>query len=213
MLNFDNVSFPIAIGREASVLTEFSTAVVASASGHEQRMVDWSNARMRFDAGPGVRSEEDVAALVAFFRARQGRARSFRFRDPFDGNSSMTGGPVTPFDQPLGKADGLTRRFGLFKHYGDEVAEGTAAQKRPITRPVLGSICVGVDGVELTSGWVHLGMGVVQFDEPPAKDAVLTVGYEYDVPVRFANDTLEVGRATFKAGEIVSVPLIEVREV
>ena len=213
MGTFDNVNFPIAIGREASVLTEFSTAVVESASGHEQRMIDWSNARMRFDAGPGVRSEEDVATLVEFFRARRGRARCFRFRDPFDGSSSADGAPVTPFDQPLGVGTGLVTRFGLFKYYGGDGAAHTDAQRRPVTRPVAGTIRVGADGVELTSGWVHFGMGVIQFEEAPAKGTVLTVGYDYDVPVRFASDTLEVSRATFRAGEIPSVPLIEVREV
>lgn len=210
---FDNVNFPIAIGREASVQTEFSTAVVESASGHEQRMIDWSNARMRFDAGPGVRSEEDVTALIAFFRARQGRAKVFRFRDPFDGSSSSDGSPVTPFDQPLGTGTGLATRFGLAKYYGGEGAVHTDAQRRPVTRPVPGTIRVGVDGVEMTSGWVDFGMGVVMFDEAPPKGAVITVGFEYDVPVRFASDVLEVSRATFRAGEIPSVPLIEVREV
>ncbi len=207
MLHFDNVRFPIAIGREASVLTEFSTAVVESASGHEQRMVDWSNARMRYDAGPGLRSEADVAALTEFFRARRGAAKSFRFRDPFDGSSSPTGAPVTPLDQPLGTGDGLTTRFGLYKHYGP----GAEAQRRPITRAVVDTVCVAVNGVEVTN-WFHMGLGIIQFDEAPPKGAVLTVGYEYDVPVRFASDRLEVSRATFLAGEIASVPLVEVRE-
>ncbi|MEQ1687019.1 MAG: DUF2460 domain-containing protein, partial [Sphingopyxis sp.] len=59
---FDDVEFPIALGREAEIVTEFSTAIITGQSGAEQRAPDWDNARMRYDAGPGVRSEGDVAA-------------------------------------------------------------------------------------------------------------------------------------------------------
>jgi len=52
---FEDVRFPIAIGREASVEPAFSTAIVTTASGVEQRNSDWADARLRFDAGPGVR--------------------------------------------------------------------------------------------------------------------------------------------------------------
>ena len=48
--------------------------------------------------------------------------------------------------------------------------------------------------------------------EAPAAGVVLTAGYRFDVPVRFAEDRLEISRATFAAGEAVSVPLVEVRE-
>jgi uncharacterized protein (TIGR02217 family) len=51
----------------------------------------------------------------------------------------------------------------------------------------------------------------VLLDEAPAAGAVVTAGFLFDVPVRFADDRLEVSRATFLAGEIASVPLIEVR--
>src|SRR3546814_9519748 len=89
---FDAVDFPLAIGREAVVATEFSTQIVSSPSGHEQRASEWAEARMRYDAGPGIRSEADVRALTDFFSARRGAARAFRFRDPFDGSSAADGG-------------------------------------------------------------------------------------------------------------------------
>ena len=76
---FDAVDFPLAIGREAMVATEFSTHIVSSPSGHEQRASEWAEARMRYDAGPGVRSESDVRALADFFApgaARRGRFAS-----------------------------------------------------------------------------------------------------------------------------------------
>jgi uncharacterized protein (TIGR02217 family) len=205
MQAFDDVVFPLAIGREASVSPAFSTQTVESLSGHERRTSDWADARLSFDAGPGVRSEADVAELIAFFRARRGAARGFRFADPFDDRS---GAPVTPLDQRLGIGDGAKAQFQLCKYYGD----GDDAQQRIVTRPVAGTIRVAVDGVERTSGWSHAGKGVIAFDAAPAAGAVLTAGFRFDVPVRFAEDRLDVNRATFAAGEAPSVPLVEIRE-
>jgi uncharacterized protein (TIGR02217 family) len=202
---FDDVMFPIAIGAEASVSPGFSTNVVTSASGHEYRNANWSQARLRFDAGPGVRGEEELGELIGFFRARRGSAVGFRFRDPFDHSSNGMTGVPGPGDQPIGVGDGQRMSFALVKHYG-------AAEERRITRPVAGSVRVAVDGVERASGWSLDPLGVVRFDDPPANGAVVAAGYLFDVPVRFGEDRLEVNRATFLAGEAPSVPLIEVRE-
>jgi uncharacterized protein (TIGR02217 family) len=201
---YEDVRFPVALGREASAEPAFSTAVVTSASGAEQRNSDWADARLRFDAGPGVRGEADLHALIAFFRARRGAAVAFRFEDPFDNSSNgMTGAPGAA-DQWLGAGDGVRTEFALVKHYG--------GQERRITRPVAGSVRVAVAGVERATGWTLAPLGLVRFDEPPADGAEVEAGYRFDVPVRFAEDRLAVSRATFEAGEIPSVPLIEVRE-
>lgn len=202
---FDDVSFPIEIGAEASVAPGFSTNVVTSASGHESRNVNWQQARLRFDAGPGVRSEEEVETLLAFFRARRGAAVGFRFRDPYDSSSSgMTGTPAAT-DQAIGSGDGTRTRFALTKSYG-------AGEQRRITRPVPGTVRVAVDGNDQATGWTLQALGEVVFAAPPAAGAAVTAGYQFDVPVRFAEDRLEINRATFQAGEAPSVALIEIRE-
>jgi uncharacterized protein (TIGR02217 family) len=208
MQAFDDVHFPIAIGREASVSPAFSTQTVESPSGHERRSSDWADARLSFDAGPGVRSEADMAALVAFFRARRGAARGFRFTDPFDNGSSDVGETPTPMDQFLGTGDGVASQFPLCKYYG----AGVDGQRRIITRPVAGTIRVSVNGTERLTGWTHLGKGVIAFDTAPASGAAIRAGFYFDVPVRFAEDRLEISRATFAAGEALSVPLVEIRE-
>jgi uncharacterized protein (TIGR02217 family) len=201
---YEDVRFPVALGREASVEPSFSTAVVTGAGGAEQRNSDWADARLRFDAGPGVRGEADLHALIAFFRARRGAAQAFRFEDPFDNSSNgMTGTPGAA-DQLLGMGDAVRTEFPLVKNYG--------AQARRITRPVAGSVRVSVAGVERVGGWSLAAAGLVRFDEPPAEGAAVRAGFRFDVPVRFAEDRLSVSRATFEAGEIPSVPLIEVRE-
>jgi len=196
---FDDVDFPLALGAQASVAPGFSTAIVTTAAGVEQRNADWADARLRFDAGPGVRSEGDIATLLAFFRARRGAARGFRFRDPFDSDS---GG-----DQRIGIGDGVATSFALVKSYGDD-----DPQIRAITRPVAGSVSISLAGEALASGWTLLDGGIVSFETAPAAGAAITAAYVFDVPVRFAEDTLEVSLSTFLAGEAPSVPLVEIRE-
>ena len=202
---FDDVDFPIELGQDASVAPTFSTNIVTSASGFEARNVNWAQARLQFDAGPGVRSESELETLISFFRARRGPASAFRFRDPYDNSSNGMTGVPTPADQALGTGDDTTTEFALVKVYG-------ASEQRRITRPVAGSVRVAIEGAELTTGWTLQEKGVVAFDVPPAAGATVTAGFQFDVPVRFAEDRIEVNRSTFLAGEAPSVPLIEVRE-
>ena len=205
LIPFDDVLFPIEIGAEASVSPGFSTNIVTSASGYEWRNANWQQARLRFDAGPGVRGDEELETLIAFFRARRGPAVGFRFRDPYDNSSSgMTDVPEA-LDQVIGTGDGLATRFDLSKVYG-------SGEQRRITRPVAGSVRVGIDGVERSSGWSVGAGGAVLFDEAPASGSEVTAGFLFDVPVRFSEDRIEVNRATFLAGEAPSVPLVEIRE-
>jgi uncharacterized protein (TIGR02217 family) len=203
---FDAVDFPLAIGREAVVVTEFSTQIVDAPSGHEQRSSEWADARMQYDAGPGIRSEEDVRRLTDFFRARRGAARAFRFRDPFDHSSAADGGEPSALDQQIGIGDGARLRFPLIKRYGS----GAAVQQRAISLPVAGSVRVSVNGTVQTQFTLD-GEGAVTLASAPAAGAVVRAGYFFDVAVRFAEDRLEVSRATYRAGELASVPLIEVR--
>jgi len=202
---FDDVLFPIEIGAHASVAPTFSTNIVTSASGFEARNVNWSQARLRFDAGPGVRGDAEMETLIAFFRARRGPAVGFRFGDPCDNSSNeMTGEPAAS-DQAIGTGDGVTDRFELVKTYG-------SGEQRRITRPVAGSVRVAVNGSEVVTGWTLDDRGVIGFAQAPAAGAVVTAGFLFDTPVRFGEDRLEINRATFLAGEAPSVPLVEIRE-
>lgn len=205
---FHDELFPLEVGLEAVGGPEFRTEIALMMSGHEQRNQSWAEARMRYDAGLGVRSEEDLAALLAFFRARRGQAIGFRFRDPMDDRTCPPGLVPGAADQLLGVGDGLTARFGLVKHYG----AAPHAQVRRITRPVAGSVRVSVGGAELSSGWVVETGGVVLFDEAPAAGLEVRAGCRFDVPVRFAVDRLDISFGAFRSGEVPSVPLIEVRE-
>lgn len=191
---FDDVSFPLSLGREVEVIAEHSTAIVTSASGSEARNAAWASARSRYDVGPGVRSEADIAALLDFYRARLGPARGFRLRDPFDQHAE---------GEVIGTGDGVRTSFQLLRRYG--------TVERPITRPVAGSVRLFVDAVE-TGAFTLGALGRMAFDAPPAAGATISASFDFDVPVRFAEDRLTVSRATFLAGQAASVPLIEIRE-
>jgi uncharacterized protein (TIGR02217 family) len=205
---FDDVQFPLAIGQGASVSPGFSTNIVTTISGHEKRNSDWADARLEFDVGPGIRSEQELRALIAFFRARRGAAKAFRFRDPYDHSSQDMVGEPSPTDQILGQGDGQQTEFQLVKNYDDSAGE---PQQRLITRPDPDSLQVAIDG-QVAAGWSLAPMGTVAFDAPPAEGSDVTAGFLFDVPVRFASDQLTVSHATFLAGDIPEVLLVEVRE-
>ena len=206
MQAFDDILFPLEIGREALAIAEFSTNVVTTLSGHERRNSDWSDARLSYDVGPGVRGEEELGVLLDFFRARRGAAIGFRFADPFDFSSNGMAGEPTMLDQQLGVGDGFRTHFPLVKSYGD--GDG---QVRRITRPRAFTILVAVDGV-YHDEWSWREGGVIDFISAPAAGSIISAGYHFDVPVRFAEDRIEVARVTFGAGDMPSVPLVEIRE-
>ncbi|MFM6854934.1 MAG: DUF2460 domain-containing protein, partial [Sphingopyxis sp.] len=110
-------------------------------------------------------------------------------------------------DQAIGTGDNVATDFALIRRYGS----ASDAPERRITRPVAGSVLVSVNGQPAT-GWTLAEMGVVRFATPPAAGADVRAGFLFDVPVRFAQDSLEISRATYLAGEIASIPLVEVRE-
>ena len=39
----------------------------------------------------------------------------------------------------------------------------------------------------------------------------ITAGFQFDVPVRFDTDYLEVDSSHFEAGEIPNIPIVEIR--
>ncbi len=207
MQSFDDVLYPFALGRDTAVAPEFSTSVAVMASGHERRNSLWSDARIHFDVGPGIRSESELAELIAFFRARRGAARGFRISDPFDNSSNgMTGSPGTS-DQLIGMGDGLKADFQLVKTYGT----GDDQQKRIITRPRPETVKISVGDYESTD-WTLSEKGVVQFAQAPAAGDEVRAGFLFDVPVRFADDRIDVSAVNFEAGEAPSISLIEIRE-
>lgn len=209
-MNFHEVRFPAALSAGSSGGPERRTEIVTLQNGFEERNSPWAHSRRRYDAGLGVRSLDDMAEVIAFFEARHGQLHGFRWKDWTDFKSCAPSATPSPLDQPLGEGDGVRTRFRLVKRY----VSGDQAYARPISKPVPGSVRVAVAGAVLTAGadfGVDHGIGEVQLTVPAAEGSEVRAGFEFDVPVRFDTDRIAAGLASFAAGEIPSIPIVEVR--
>lgn len=210
---FHEIRFPTAISLNAHGGPERRTDVVVLGSGHEQRNSRWADSRRRWNAGYGVKSLDDMHAVIGFFEERRGRLHGFRWRDPTDWKSCPPNAASTSaLDQVIGSGTGTLETFQLTKTYGSAFAPWS----RVIAKPVSGTVKVAVAGVSKTFGTeftVSSTSGVVTFlaGSIPAAGQSVTAGFEFDVPVRFDSDKLEISLAGFKAGAIPDVPVIEVR--
>lgn len=205
-MSFHDVVFPLDISFGAVSRPTYSTSVIETTSGAEQRNSLWAYPKLEFEVGQGLRSIADVKALLSFFHARKGQAYGFRFRDCFDYSTATADGAVSPTDQQIGVGDGQLSEFALVKTYDID-------GERRITRPIASSVKVAVNGAAQTGGWsVDDAVGVVQFDTPPSAGAIVSAGFLFDVPVRFQTDSLDVSFARFEAGEIPNVALIELTD-
>jgi uncharacterized protein (TIGR02217 family) len=206
-MSFHEVRLPARLAFGSTGGVERRTEVVTLGSGYERRSTPWAAGRRRYLIGANLRSLDDMATLTAFFEARRGRLYGFRFRDFADFKSCAPGGVVSPADQWLGEGDGARTAFPLCKVYG----EGADAWKRGIGKPVEGSVRVAVDGNETSAFEADPSTGLVMLSNAPAAGATVTAGFEFDTPVRFDSDRIEVTLESFDAGRMGALPLVEIR--
>lgn len=207
---FHEVRFPARLSFGSTGGPERRTEIVTLANGYEERNTPWAHSRRRYDAGVGLRSLDDVEALIAFFEARQGQLHGFRWKDWADFRSCLPSATVGFEDQEIGAGDGVRREFPLVKRY----ASGGQVYLRPVAKPVAGTVRVGLSRAQVVEG-VHYAVdtatGVVTFADPPDVGVLITAGFEFDVPVRFDTDRIQTSVASFQAGDVPSVPVVEVR--
>ncbi|PWK75738.1 uncharacterized protein (TIGR02217 family) [Aminobacter sp. AP02] len=211
LASFHDEVFPLAVSFGATGGPERRNEIVSLTSGREKRNLRFSQSRHYYDAGTGVKSLDDLHDVLAFFEARRGSLHAFRFRDPFDMKSCRPSEAPDMLDQVLGTGDGIKTRFSLIKTYG----AGANAYKRLISRPVVTSLRIAVAGAALSSASFSFdgatGEVVFAAGSIPAMGARVTAGFEFHVPVRFDVERLSLSLTAFKAGQIPSIPLVEVR--
>ncbi|MFY0621293.1 MAG: DUF2460 domain-containing protein [Pelagimonas sp.] len=203
---FHDVRFPTDLSFGSVGGPERRTEIVELVSGYEERNTPWAHSRRRYHAGLGMRSLDDIDQLIAFFEARQGQMHGFRWKDWMDFKSCAASAQVTALDQQIGVGDGGQRVFALRKTY----SSGGVAYQRRIAKPVVGTVLVAVGGVA-QSHTLDGETGEITFDVAPAEGAAVTAGFEFDVPVRFDTDRIEVSASGFQAGQVPDVPVVEVR--
>jgi uncharacterized protein (TIGR02217 family) len=205
---FHEIRFPDNISRGARGGPRRLTEIVELSSGDEERNSPWANSRRVYDVAYGIRDADDLARVVAFFEARGGQLHGFRFKDWADYKSGAPLAVTEPTDQPLGLGDGAIATFQLVKYY----RSGPHSWTRTIQKPVSGTTRIAVEGVEQLTGWsLEVATGIVTFDAAPAPGVAITAGFQFDVPVRFDTDQLDVTLNIERLGSISSIPLIEVR--
>ena len=207
---FHEIRFPANLSFGSVGGPERRTEIVTLQNGHEERNTPWAHSRRRYDAGVGLRSLDDVETLIAFFEARGGELNGFRWKDWSDYKSCPASRAPTPLDQILGVGDGERTVFQLQKTY----RSGLQSYTRPIVKPVAGTVLIAVaedPKVETLEFSIDVATGLVTFVDAPALGTQISAGFEFDVPVRFATDRIQTSVASFQAGDIPSVPILEVR--
>ena len=209
-MNFHEVRFPTALSFGSAGGPERRTEIVSLSNGFEERNSPWAQSRRRYDAGLGMRSLDDLSEVFSFFEARRGQLFGFRWKDWTDFKSCVPSENYGPLDQKFGEGDGGRKEFPLIKNY----RSGDFNYQRVISKPVEGRVAVALAGdvqVEGTHYDMDFTTGIVRFYEAPPLDAILTAGFEFDVPVRFDAGRIEASSGAFAAGEIPAIPVVEVR--
>lgn len=206
----DDVRLPENWSKGSAGGPAFLTDVVPLVSGHEDREERWEHELGQWDIAHNIRRPEDIAALRAFHRARRGASRAFLLKDWIEYTSAANGKDAAAMlDQPLGTGDGAETEFSIVKRYED----AAGSYDRPIYYPVTGTVLVAANGILVPASdyTVNRGDGTITFDSAPAVAAVLTCGFEFDVPARFVEDLLSVTWDTINSRSAGSVPIAEVR--
>ncbi|AXI47036.1 TIGR02217 family protein [Sulfitobacter sp. SK012] len=209
-MDFHEIRFPAALSLGAAGGPQRRTDVVTLANGFEERNTPWAHSRRVYDAGVGMQSLDDVQTVIAFFEARFGQMYAFRWKDWSDFKSGVPSAKVSFADQSLGFGDGTQTQYQLSKTY----VSGEHSYTRPIKKPVLGTVAVGIEQDEQQEGVdfeVNATTGVLTFFHPPDPATRVLAGFEFDVPVRFDSDRILTSVASFHAGQVPDVPIIEVR--
>ena len=204
---FHDVRFPDRIAEGAEGGPEFSTSVIVSSGGHEQRQGNWSAGRGRWNVATGLQDDNDLAVLIAFFRARAGRLHAFRFKDWSDYQLDR---------QVIGTTGGGDANWQILRTY----TSGPTSVTRTITRPVAGTERCWVNGTERSLGTgpsqfqVNLATGVITLGSALAGTTgqAIEAACEFDVPARFDTDTLPLRLTAFQIGEWSDIPVVEIRE-
>jgi len=186
---FHDVRFPLDVALGARGGPQRRTDILQLASGAESRNTPHRHSRRRYDAGVGVKSLGDIQTLIAFFEARSGELHSFRFRDPLDHQATL---------QTLGTGDGKQTTFPLRKTYGD----GAGSYDRPIHIAEITHISPDMPFTVVD--------GAIRFADPVPQNITVIADFTFDTVVRFATDRLDIALDDFGAGEVVSIPLLEV---
>ena len=207
--DFHEVRFPTSVSRGSATVLGRRTDIVALRSGFEERNGVWADSRREYDAGLGLRNLADLYEVIAFWESRGGALYGFRFKDWADWKSKGPTENIAQDDQLIGTGTGTQTKFQLMKTY----QSGPTQYTRLVTKPIATTVLIEVNGVLVpsTDYSVDESTGVVTLDVAPGASEEVKAGFEFDVPVRFSNDKLNISVELFNAGQIPQIDLTEVK--
>lgn len=208
------IRFPESISLKSKTTIEFNTSIVTAKNGKEQRNCNRNEARMVYDVSSGIKSIADLMEITKLFRLARGKALDFRYKDWLDYHVSQ---------QQIAIGDGETREFQLLKIYSGSVDSNLIRYSRKITKPVRETVKLFLNGEMLVeeikenltdqSGQyfaVDYETGVVILASAPAVGTSIEASFEFDVPVRFDSDKLELNLDNLHSGHMSNIVLVEV---
>ncbi len=213
-MTFHPIRLPVDIERGALGGPGFKTAVTPLGSGKEQRNIDWARTRGEWDIGYGLMQQNSVVleatidVLLSFFYAREGRAHTFLFKDWSDFKVGDYLNPTTS-NQQIGVGNASDVTFQAYKRY----SSGGIDYDRPLTHPVNGRVKVLLDDVVQTEGvdyTISYTTGIITFIAgAPGNGVLVQIALEFDVPVRFNTDRLNLNLTMFERGSWPNIEIVE----
>jgi uncharacterized protein (TIGR02217 family) len=191
----------------------FSTTVTTLSGGTEQRNINWAKARGEWDVSHGLKTDQQVDELLAFFHARNGKAYGFRFKDWSDYRLPRwidTPGDLVPIPV-LFTTDGTTNTVQIVKVYGDTAG----FYVRPIAKPVPGTVQMLDNGVQTFAFTVDNTTGIITLGTALAHTTGhhIAVVCEFDVPCRFDTDDMKLTTTMVDNFSWQPIPIVETREI
>lgn len=204
---FRDVQFPTDISYGSKGGAAFSTSIFESSSGREQRNINWLKVRGEWDVSYGIKTTEQMDAVIQFFYTMQGKAYAFRFKDWAD--FTLSG--------QIGTGDGTTTQFQITKTYSttDEISGQNYTYVRDITKPVpntIGTVTVNSAVISPSNYGVDNSSGIITFATAPGASQVIAISYlEFDVPARFDTDKLDISQDYFQTESWSDIKIVEVK--
>lgn len=202
-MDFVEVRFPTDIAYGASGGGVFNTDITTSYTGYEQRNINWDKAKASYTISLANKSKTEIQNVIAFFYARHGKAVGFRFKDWMDFEAE---------NQYIGTGDNIKKQFQLVKIY----ESGGIEYKRTITKPVRDTVKIYINNILLEEELdytLNYTTGIITFDDNniPTNNDLITADFEFDVPVRFDSDELNISTTDLNANTWSSIKLVEIR--
>lgn len=192
---FYDIVFPESISIKSSYIIEYNTIINKSKNGSELRISNYDYPLLSYNVVNDLKTKKELEEIINFFKLVKGRACGFKFKDWLDYKAT---------NQNIAIANGEQTEFQLIKTYNIN----NKIQIRKITKPANVSIFINQQNITQNIN-INYNNGIITFNTPPEKDAIITATFDFYIPVRFDNDKIEIIMKNEKVGEIKDLKIVE----